>query len=261
MPWFSWLGSPIIRALDEEQAGVVLAALVPYPELEYDAEYIAAAIAERWPSRVVAFLGERQAYARADGVPRRYDAVPFEVHQLKPPLSAVPDIMLAGARTWFDAEPRYFTYDGGKLLASVFPDLSNGLDARLATLIAGGNEQDLAFVLGVLSAFEGKPPIYEHVRAIVATLNPESQLLREAHSVLRESGVVSGEFGFVDLHAGRKAMLKEWLADPREMVQKFAAEHIRELDQSIAAANRSAEASIALRKLEYGEELDDGEER
>jgi len=261
MPWFSWLGSPIIRALDEEQAGVVLAALVPYPELEYDAEYIAAAIAERWPARVVAFLGERQAFARADTVPRRYDAVPFAVHQLQPPLSAAPDIMLAGARTWFDADPRYFTYDGGKLLASVFPDMSNGLEARLAALIAGGNEQDLAFVLAVLSAFEGRPCIYGLVRAIVATLGPENPLLHEAQSVLRESGVVSGEFGFADLHAGRKAMLEAWLADPSETVQKFAAEHIRELDRWIAAANRSAEASIALRKLEYGEELDDGEER
>lgn len=261
MPWFSWLESPIIRALNEEQASIVLNALVSYPDLEYGTEFIAAAIAERWPASVVAFIGERQAFARTDTVPPRYDAVPFAVHQLQPPLSAVPDIMLAGARTWFDADPLHFPYDGGKLLASVFPDLSNGLEARLTAMIAGGNDQDLAFVLGVLSAFEGKPPIYELVRTIIAVLDTESQLLGEARSVLRESGVVCGEFGFADLHAGRKAMLEAWLTDPSETVRIFAAEQIRELDRQIAAEIRSAEASIALRKLEYGEELDDREER
>jgi hypothetical protein len=261
MPWFSWLGSPIIRALDEEQASVVLDALVAYPQLEYGAEYIAAAIAERWPESVVAFIGERQAFAETDAAPSRYDAVPFAVHQLQPPLAAAPDIMLAGARTWFDTNPRYFANDSGRLLASVFPDLSNGLEARLAALIAGGNEQDLAFVLGVLAAFEGKPRVFQLVRSVVAVLDPESQLLPEARSVLRESGVVSGEFGFAELHIERKALLEPWLTDPSERVRMFATDQIRELDSWIAAENRSAEASIALRKLEYGEELDGGEAR
>lgn len=116
------------------------------------------------------------------------------------------------------------------------------------------------FLRPALSAFEGRPCIYGLVRAIVTILDPESPLLREARSVLHEAGVVSGEFGFADLHTERKAMLMEWLADPSEKVRKFAAEQIRDLDRWIAAENRSAEASIALRKLEYGEELDDGED-
>lgn len=254
MPWFSWLESPIIRALNEEQARIVLHALVPYPELEYATEFIAAAIAERWPASVVTFIGERQEFARVGAAPTRYDAVPFEVHQLRPPLSTAPGILLTGARTWFDTDPLHFPYDGGKLLASVFPDLSNGLEAQLTEMITGGNDQDLAFVLGVLSAFEGKPPIYELVRTIIAVLDTESQLLHKARSVLSESGVVSGEFGFAELHTRRKAMFEAWLTDPNETVRTFAAEQIRELDRQIAAEIRSAEASIALRKLEYGEE-------
>ncbi|MCK7509508.1 MAG: hypothetical protein MZV70_39385 [Desulfobacterales bacterium] len=78
---------------------VVLDALVAYPQLVNGAEYIAAAIAKRWPGSVVSFIGERQAFSRTDAVPPRYDAVPFEVHQLKTPLAAAPDIMLDGART------------------------------------------------------------------------------------------------------------------------------------------------------------------
>ncbi|MDP3652300.1 MAG: RelA/SpoT domain-containing protein [Rhodoferax sp.] len=259
MPCFSWLGSPIIRALNEEQANVVLDALVPYPDLEYEAEHIAAAIAERWPASVVAFLGKRQTFARAGTAPKHYDAIPFAVHQLQTPLSAIPDVMLNGARIWFDSDPRHFTYDGGKLLASVFPELSNGLEARLMALIVGGNEQDLAFALGVLSAFEGKACVYTLVRVIVATLNPESQLLSKARSALLASGVISGEFGFAELHAQRKDWLGPWLDDPSENVQMFARRQIHELDRQIAAETRSAEASIAMRKLNHGEELDVGD--
>lgn len=256
MPWFSWLGSPIIRALDEEQANIVLDALISYPDLEDGAEYIAAAIAERWPAIVISFIGKRQELARSDKVPPRFDAVPFEVYQLRAPLAAAPDVMLNGARTWFDGDPLHFPYDGGRLLASVFPELSNGLQEQLTELITDGNEQDLEFVLAVLSAFEGKSCIYELVRSIVAKLNPGNPLLLNAQSVLRQSGVVSGEFGFAELHAKRKTLLAEWLTDQSETVQIFATEQIRDLDRWIAIENRSAEASIALRKLDYGEELD-----
>ena len=40
-----------------------------------------------------------------------------------------------------------------------------------------------------------------------------------------------------------------------EAVKAFAAEQIRAIDQRIAAETRSEEASIALRKLSYGEDI------
>ena len=144
------------------------------------------------------------------------------------------------------------------MLASVFPGLSHGLDTRLAETVAAGNEADLSFVLGVLSAFEGKPCVYELVRSIVATSTAESPLLEAARAVLRESGVVMGEYGFAELHVERKRLLETWLADPCETVRSFAVDHIHELDMRIPAETRSAEASIAMRKLNYGEALAGG---
>lgn len=257
--WNSWLKSPIILALDEAQARIVLDALVPYPHLDYDAEYIAAAIAEKWPAAVVDFIGKRQLFARSEACPARYDAVPYEVHELREPLAAVPSMILRGARAWFHADPAHFDYDGGLLIASVFPELANGLLPLLSSLIEGGDEQDLAFVLGVLSGFKGQPFIYDLVRSIVARLGRGSPLLRKAWSVLCESDVVRGEFGHAELYAERRNLLASWLEDESETVRSFAAELIGDLDRWVAAENRSAEASIALRKLEYGEDLGDGE--
>lgn len=261
MPWVTWMNRPIIEALDEQQANVVLEALLPYPDLEYASEDIAASIANRWPGRVLDFLGRRQAFKLAGQAPGDYDAIPFSVHGLQGPLAAVPDLMLAAARRWFDADSLHFTFDGGRLLASVFPDLANGLSERLSQLIANGNKDDFAFALAVLSAFEGKEVVYDHVRSIVAAIDVESPLFKQAKYALQESGVVSGEFGFAELHARRKALLEPWLTDESESVKAFAASQIRNLEQWIAAEVRAAEASNALRRLHYGEELDEVGER
>ena len=95
-------------------------------------------------------------------------------------------VMLAGARQWFDEDPLDFPFDGGRLLSSVFPELASGLSKRLADLVANGDEGDLAFVLAVLSAFEGKPIVYDHIRSIVAALDVNNPLVKKAEYVLQE---------------------------------------------------------------------------
>lgn len=256
MPWVSWLNKSIIEALDQDQAEVVLEALLRYPDLEDAPEYIAGSIAKKWPTLVIDFLGRRQAFKQTEQAPTDFDAIPFSIYGLQAPLAAVPDLMLAGARQWFDTDSLHFPFDGGRLLASVFPNLANGLGERLAQLIADGNEEDHTFALSVLSAFEGKEFIYEHVRSIVAVVDVDSPLVKKAMEVLQESGVVMGEFGFAELNAQRKALLEPWLRDESEKVRAFANSQIRYLEQRIAAEVRAAEASIALRRLNYGEELD-----
>ena len=94
------------------------------------------------------------------------------------------------------------------------------------------------------------------MRLIISKLDHGNDLLHEAQSVLDQSGVLQGEFGFAELHGKRKELLGPWLTDPSENVQMFATERIHALDLRIAAETRSAEASIAMRKLSHGEELD-----
>jgi len=256
MPWFSWLGNTIIKALDEDQANQVLKALIPYPQLEDSAEHIAASIAEKWPAAVIFFIGQRLAFARTDASPARYVAIPFSVYQLQAPLGKAVEIVLDGARTWFDIDSTGFEYESGKLIASICPELSNGLRESLRAMIDGGGENDMAFVLGILGAFEGKPFVFELVRQVISRLPVESKLLSKSRQVLRETSVVRGEFGFAELYTARQTLLEGWLSDESVVVRDFAKEQITELKVLIASESRAASASIALRKLDYGEELD-----
>jgi ppGpp synthetase/RelA/SpoT-type nucleotidyltranferase len=257
--WNSWLDCSLIHALDEQQARTVLNAFIPYPELTGDAEYIAATIATRWPELVVKFLGERQNFYRSDEKPYRYVAIPFEVYQLKAPLACAPDAMIKGALSWYAASPQFFHYDGAKLLASVFPELSNGLDVKLRELVATGDDQKLEFVLSVLEGYEGESSIYGLIKAIVGHLTPDHRLLEKASSALDQTGVIRGEFGFAEISQVRKTLLEEWLTDENDAVKSFAANEIKFLDRRIASETRSAEASIAQRRLAYDEELTSGD--
>lgn len=103
---------------------------------------------------------------------------------------------------------------------------------------------------------EGKPVIHDLVKQIVAQLAADDPLMRDVKSAVTSPGVVSGEFGFAELHAERKVQIGTWLDDANERVRAFAATHIVELERWIAAERRAAEGGIALRKLDYGEEID-----
>jgi len=249
--WFSWLNNNLIASLDEAQAGIVLNALIDYPELVYGAEYICASIANHWPALVVQFLGDRQLYAEGEDAPARYDALPFNVFELRAPLALVPDLMLTAAQGWFSRAPGSFEFDGARLLASVFPEVAGDYAEHLRVLIASRELSNLAFVLALLDAYEGRDSVYPLIREIVAVLPSGSDLLKGAQSVLSASGVVSGAYGFAELYDERKARLNEWLTDEREPVRTFAREMIRRLEQRISAENRAAQASIALRRLEW----------
>ena len=74
------------------------------------------------------------------------------------------------------------------------------------------------------------------------------------------SGLVSGEFGFVEAYRRKKSELALWLSDPRESVQSFARRHMLSLDRQIAAEQRRSEEELELRKRDYGG-IDDGRDK
>jgi hypothetical protein len=246
-----WMDAPILMALNEEQATAVLDALIAQSRLEYDAEYVVAAVARRWPKRVLEFLSKRQVFKRSPEASQYYDAIPFQAHALREPLMTEPALVLDAAREWFHESPDLFQYDGGVLIASIFPDIDGEFAARMNQMAI----EEPLFVLGVLSSYEGKRVIYPFVRQIVAAAEPGSEVLSHAQDALEQSGVVVGEFGFANLSRERQKLITPWLEDDNEVVRDFAKERIAYLERRIAAEVKRAEAGIAARKLDFGEDI------
>ena len=171
------MNSPILRALDQDQARIVLDALVPYPKLERQAEYIAAAIAEQWPGAVIEFLSDRLSFGGDKSIAEGYRALPSSVHALRKPLAAAADALIAAARRWFETDSRLFRFGAGRFLASVFPGFPAEFRDRVVGYVAGGDRQDMAFVLAIVSNYAGNEASHRLLKETVAQLAPDDDLL------------------------------------------------------------------------------------
>jgi ppGpp synthetase/RelA/SpoT-type nucleotidyltranferase len=244
--------NPLLLGLGEAETTALLDLLADYPRLEYEIEDLVAVFATTWPRAVVAFLGQR---LRLENEEKRtnYEALPYRLHSLDAPLAENPQLLIAAAKGWFDEDRALFEYRGGRLVASTFPAFSDRLEALLLERVASGDRDEIAFVIGILRAYEGQTFLHRVCKEIVAAVPSDDELLDLVSIVLDSMGVTRGEFGRVAGFQRKKTEIEAWLEDSREQVRSFAERHLHQLDQQIAAEQRRSEENLALRKLEYEE--------
>jgi hypothetical protein len=262
--WTSWLGKGIIEGLDEASAERLLQALVRCPELEHNCEYMVASVAKNFPFKVLRFIGERIQLGKSDEAPADYEAVPFDPHQLKEALQAqltkAPDAVIKEAQAWFQADRLRFPYGGARMVVSVFPAVDGELATCLMQIATEGDRGELAFLVALMEAYNGQQFVYPILRAMVARLEPDDDLLNVVARVFEQSGVVRGEFGYAELNAQRRRWIQPWLEDENYKVSAYGQKRIRELHATIASETRRAEIDIAMRRLAHGEDVrGDGE--
>lgn len=151
------------------------------------------------------------------------------------------DLAVSTVRQWLRSGDRDFRFDGGWLLAAVFPGFPDEFADRLPRLATDASEDDIGFILGILHNYKGGPATHPVVKTLVNRLLPGDTRLAEIEGCLQHAGVVSGEFGFVEAFRRKKAEVASWLDDERQPVRLFAEEYIRRLDGRIASEQRSAE--------------------
>lgn len=248
---FNWDELGLLKGLSAEQVEPLLALMIDMPRLDTDGEALLAVIAREHLQAVIDFIGRRFLHERESG-DFRYEDLPYPLHYLREPLAAAPDALVAAARRWFDAEPSFSQFRGGRLIAQLFPNLEPPLYPLLYSQIEGSRE-GIEFVLSVLRAFEGEKFLHPLLRAIVGFLPSEDELLRIVEIVIDSSGVLVGEYGSVEAQEARKALVAEWATDENEAVRAFAARFVKSADNQLAMERRRADRSIALRKIAYEE--------
>ena len=112
-------------------------------------------------------------------------------------------------------------------------------------------------MIRVMSSYHGEPFLNETCKAVVRALPAGDPLLGDVEVILQSTGVVAGEFGFVEAYARKKQETAGWLTDADDHVRAFAESYVRLLDRRIAAEQRRSEESIEMRKRMYDDPEDD----
>ncbi|MFZ2996317.1 MULTISPECIES: RelA/SpoT domain-containing protein [Sphingobium] len=255
-----WIGSfhahgygQILRDLTPEQADVLLTSFIDIPMLDYRAVRLLVDVGSRHPQLIIDFFGTRLGRERGESRDR-FDPVPFEPHDLAKVLSPHADLLLPAVRQWYDEEPSFHEYRGGRLLKHTFPKLTDAVSEQLTDLARRGDERDLKFILKSLAPYEGDEQLYPVAMEVVDRLEPGDKLLNRVSDMLGATGVVTGEFGFVEAHARRKELIERYRDDARPRVRAYARDRARELAQHMAWEQRRAARDVAQRRRHWNEE-------
>jgi ppGpp synthetase/RelA/SpoT-type nucleotidyltranferase len=251
--WFAHNTLPFLAALTDDEAKALLDAMLDVPKIEFNVERMLCQIASAYRGLVWEFFGQRLKHKRDRDGDFRYDAVPYQFHGLEKELSKDAPLAVSIVRGWYGEDSALFRFLGGRLLSTAFPKFVSGIAATLETLVTSGTSTDADFVLAVIENYHGEAETHEVLKRIVAKYPKDRDKLSGVSASLGNTGVVHGEFGFVDAIRAKKLIVEPWLADRREEVRAFAAEYMRQSDIEIADEQRRAEGRKALRELQYDE--------
>lgn len=256
-----WLGqawfvhgrdSQFFANLNKERAALILKNLEDAPRVDHQIERLLKRVAEKRLEDVWDYFGRRILRERTNDDGGRFDAVPFQFHGLEKTLSRDPAMAIQKGKIWYAADNRLFRFRGGRLLSNAFPSCSPEFGTALKEVVESGSGEDADFVLAILQNYLGEPATHDVLKAIVARYSEDAGKLARVGVALDNTGVVQGEFGFVEAYRAKKDLIKGWLKDERPQVRAYAEEHLRHLDNRIASETRNAENDTAMRRLRYG---------
>jgi ppGpp synthetase/RelA/SpoT-type nucleotidyltranferase len=251
--WFMPEVVAFIAKLSQPQCEVLLDNLVLCRRLDHHGDLILWAIGERFPDSVWRFLKRRLDRYAEEKDALRYEAIPYGLGDLRKPLARDPALAVKTVRDWYTADNRLFQFRGRRVLHDVFPYIGPDIEALLMSIVREGTDDAIDFVLRVLRTYEGEPFVHSLCKAIVDALPDDDRRLLEIEIILQSTGVVAGEFGFVEAYQRKKEKVSTWLTDERSKVRVFAERFIRTMDRSIAAEQRRSETEYELRRREWPE--------
>jgi len=219
--------------------------------IESHAERVLGLMAKSQPKKVFDFFGARLAHEASWEGDDTYEGVPFQFHSLEKSFANIADHAVSRVRQWFVIYDPMFQFRGGRLLAISFPNFPDAFSQELLSCIQTGHRDDIEFVIRVMSSYHGEGFLNETCKAVVRALPAGDPLLPDVEIILQSTGVVAGEFGFVEAYTKKKQEMSGWLTVHDANVREFAEGYVRLLDRRIAAEQRRSEENLEMRKRMY----------
>ena len=249
-PWVVHGQRSIFDVFNPVERREYLGLLVPFESWHMDLERVAVAAAGNDPELILEFLTKRAEF-RQSASTGSYDAMPFEINEIRTLLAPHVDRVLETTQSWLTREDWLWGYFATGLVVVLYPGVGEMLDQALRRLIATGNRNSIEFAVSILRAYNGALPTLDLCKVVVAALPDGDELLAEIRLAISSSGTTSGEYGVAEAYQKRREEIAEWQSDERPNIKAFAESMLHVLGNEIAAETRRADAGIARRKLDF----------
>ena len=143
--WAGITRGSLVESLTSEQIDDLLSGLVLRRNIDHYAEYVLAAIAKRFPEKVIEFFGARLRQRDEGNVVDGYEAVPYRLSTLGKHLARSGKHLIAQLHAWHRENPKLFEYRGGRLFSVAFPEFTSELESLLKEMLVsvGSSRVDL----------------------------------------------------------------------------------------------------------------------
>jgi hypothetical protein len=249
--WFRKQERNIVEEMEPEQHKALLNNLYWLDEVDYHAEEVMYEIAKQAPELVIEYFLARISKGKNEEELSRINIIPFGFHLLSEPLSQNPENVLDMVLEKYDGNYGEFVLDGARLLKEIFPKFPPKFEQKLLEILKTTGENELLFVMGILGNYDGSPSIHNICKEIIKILPETSNLLNELISIMQKTGVVTGEYGFVDAYKIKIDQMQSWLQDDNVKIQSFATKYIENLEKQIQYEKKLADDNITLQKHKY----------
>lgn len=246
--WFRKLS--LINSLSEKDYEAVLDSLIFAPDIDYHTEKILLPLAEKYPKKLIQFFKQRVSKLLQKKEGERYNAIPFSLYIISKPLQKHANIVVRAIVNWFTEKDWLFQWEASHLLQAIFPAFDKSLEREMIKLIKKGGDKNAKIVISVLRAYKGEPFLHGVCKEFIKKYHSD-KYMKEMFIILSQTGVVSGEYGFVEAYKAKRQEIQDWKQDRNKTILSFVGKYEAYLDKSIAYEQKRADEDVEMRKREF----------
>jgi len=253
--WFK--GDSILDDLSKEDWEPIFKGLLLIPTIDYHVEEILKHVAEKNSERVISFFHDRVGIKskKKRGIDDRYDGVPFNFHKLGETFRPHAKVIVPLLLDWYDDGDKkhnwLYQWEASHMFEEIFPSFDPVLERALITVIKRGTKKSRRIVFSILSKYKGGQSLWGIVRVIIkqyAGTKEYEEVRDHLFGYLSQTGVVTGEDGFVRALEAKKTEIQNFKKDFSRVIKKFAKEYEEYLNHRIIAEQKRTDEQIELMK-------------
>lgn len=249
---YVWLKEDsILNKFSENEYEQILDILKKCPQIEYNVEQMLIPIANVAPKKVIKFFESRlEIQENEKKINIQYTAIPFHLNELGEALKNNSKVCIPLIFKWFNKDYIY-RYEASDLLQKLFPLFDKPLEVFFLGILKNKNTREGKVILEVLSRYEGNSLIYNFSQQFVIAFQDEPELLQKLMYVLSKTGVVAGEYGFVEELKQTKKEIRKWNKCKNEAVRRFVKDFVDYLNSNISNEKKRTDERVQLMKHEF----------